>query len=287
MDMKKLVIIMSICIVLIIGTMAIVVNANKEPIKIITTDFTEKIGKKIVEAYYNPSNQDLQKYYDIKTMESAYNSLLEGKNSVLLSTNPNFTMLSKLEEKNIEIEKYEVLKDAIVFVNNKLNPVTNLTSSDVRKIYSKKITNWSAVGGEDLEIIAYQNGSNDDINNVAVEFMGDNNLPTPKIRLKDESLGGLVTAITKYLDTRKSALGYISYNDTKSSEFSDDCRILTIDGILPDETTISEGEYPGTFSVYLIVRKNMLDNSRVKKLVNYIKSEKGQNVIRECGYIGQ
>ena len=44
MDVKKLVIVMSISIVCVIGLVALIVNLNKEPIKIIATDLSEKIG---------------------------------------------------------------------------------------------------------------------------------------------------------------------------------------------------------------------------------------------------
>ena len=43
--------------------------------------------------------------------------------------------------------------DAIAIIVNKNNPVENLTSEEVNKIFSGQITNWKEVGGEDCEVV--------------------------------------------------------------------------------------------------------------------------------------
>ncbi|WP_269689150.1 PstS family phosphate ABC transporter substrate-binding protein, partial [Klebsiella pneumoniae] len=49
-----------------------------------------------------------------------------------------------------------VVAEAFVFLTHASNPVDNLTMKQIQDIYTGKITNWNQVGGEDLEIIAYQ-----------------------------------------------------------------------------------------------------------------------------------
>lgn len=51
-------------------------------------------------------------------------------------------------------------RDGFVFVENKENKVDNLTIEQIQNIYTGKIRNWSEVGGEDAEIIAYQREKN-------------------------------------------------------------------------------------------------------------------------------
>jgi len=46
--------------------------------------------------------------------------------------------------------------DAFVFFVNKMNPINNISSKQIRGIYSKEITNWKDVGGENADIIPYQ-----------------------------------------------------------------------------------------------------------------------------------
>lgn len=283
MNVKKLVLIMSVCIVLVIGFVALIVNLNKEPLKIVATNITKELGYDIAKDYYGFSDKDENKYFDIENINDAYNSLIEGKNNIILSVMPPEESLKKLEKANVEIETYAISGDALVFINNKINPVTNIKSEDIRRIYSREYEAWDKVGGENSEIIAYQSESNGDLYNVLVKFMGDYALKTPKIRLRDETFSGVINAVTKYLDTRKRALGYVRYNELINNDVNDDIRILTLDEVFPNDTTISKGEYPGSFDICLIARK--VDNSQVKKLVEYIKSNKGQTVIRENGYV--
>ena len=51
-----------------------------------------------------------------------------------------------------ELVKVPIGKEAFVFFENKDNPVTNLSSKQIRDIYSGKITNWKEVGGKDEKI---------------------------------------------------------------------------------------------------------------------------------------
>ena len=39
------------------------------------------------------------------------------------------------------------------------SPVTDLTQQQLRDIYAGKITNWKDVGGQDLDIVAFQRRS--------------------------------------------------------------------------------------------------------------------------------
>lgn len=285
MNVKKLVIVMSISIVCIIGIIAIIVNLDKEPVKILVTDITEELGYNIAKEYYNFSDKNVDKYISIETTLDAYNLLLKEEKNVILSSAPSKEFLLTLKNKGVEIETYPIAKDALVFINNEKNPVTNLKDDDIRKIYSKIFTNWDEVSGDNLDIIAYQTKSDGTLYHALKNFLGEYDLEPPKIRLKDESFDGLINALTKYLDTRKAALGYTNFNSISNKEINEGVKILKLNNIEPTVTTVYSDEYPGTFNLYLIVRKDSLENSQVKKLVEYIQSEKGQTFIRECGYI--
>lgn len=285
MNLKKLIIIMSIGIVCIIGIVAIIVNLNIEPVKILVTDITKELGYDIAKEYYNFSDKNQDKYFSIENTLAAYNLLLSGDKNVVLASLPSKEILRKFKSEGVEIETYPVAKDALVFMNSIVSPVTNLKNEDIKKIYAKIFTNWGEVGGNNLDIIAYQTKSDGMLYYTLKNFLGEYDLEAPKIRLKDESLEGLINALTKYLDTRKAALGYTNFININNKEINDQIRILKMDNIEPTVTTICSDEYPGTFDLYLIVRKDSLKNSQVRKLVEYIQSEKGQNFIRESGYI--
>ena len=65
----------------------------------------------------------------------------------------------ELEAANVQLEQKPIGVDALVFIVNEDNPVTDLTQRQLRDIYAGKITNWKDVGGQDLDIVAFQRRS--------------------------------------------------------------------------------------------------------------------------------
>ena len=59
----------------------------------------------------------------------------------------------ELKEANAQLEQKPIGRDALVFIVNEDNPVTDLTQQQLRDIYAGKITNWKDVGGQDLDIV--------------------------------------------------------------------------------------------------------------------------------------
>ena len=49
--------------------------------------------------------------------------------------------------------------------------------------------------------------------------------------------------------------------------------------------TVKSGEYPLNVNIYAIIRKDSAENSRARRLVNFILSEEGQNIIEKDGYL--
>ena len=60
---------------------------------------------------------------------------------------PSAEQLEYAEEQGVELALVPIGREAFVFIVNKNNPVDNLTSKQVRDIYSGKIKKWSEVGG--------------------------------------------------------------------------------------------------------------------------------------------
>ena len=64
----------------------------------------------------------------------------------------------ELKAANVQLEQKPIGVDALVFIVNEDNPVTDLTQQQLRDIYAGKITNWKDVGGQDLDIVASSAG---------------------------------------------------------------------------------------------------------------------------------
>ena len=80
---------------------------------------------------------------------------MAGETDLVLAAEPAPEVLSELTEQDRWLLT-PFATDALVFVVNQDNPVDSLTVEEIQKIYTGEITNWSQVGGEDLEIAAFQ-----------------------------------------------------------------------------------------------------------------------------------
>ena len=98
--------------------------------------------------------------YDAKNHFSgthdAYMNLMEGKTDVIIASRDiSRNEKASSEELGVELETAPLAIDALVFIVNPKNPVKNLTSDQVRKIYTGEIRNWKEVGGVDHAITPY------------------------------------------------------------------------------------------------------------------------------------
>ena len=68
--------------------------------------------------------------------------------------------IAAAEENGISPIEFVVARDAIAVVVHPSNPIDGLTLEQISGIYTRKITNWSQVGGEDRPIVLLSRESN-------------------------------------------------------------------------------------------------------------------------------
>jgi ABC-type phosphate transport system substrate-binding protein len=236
-----------------------------------------------IRAHYSGKTID-EEYYDIehsKTFES-FEKLLSNEVDIVLSV-----PLSKEQRasvpKDFKLAEAKVALEGFVFLINPENPVKSLTSEQIRDIYSGKITNWKDVGGDDAEIIAYQRNKDSGSQTYMTEFMGKTPLAAaPKERVPAE-MGYMITLLSSY-DNSKYAIGYSVYSYAAEKQISvGNIDLLAVDGIAPSRKTFEDGSYPLLSATYAFYNENN-ENPRVKEVVDFITSDKGQKVVADAGY---
>ena len=60
---------------------------------------------------------------------------------------------------------------------------------------------------------------------------------------------------------------------------------MSIDGVAPTVENIKNGRYPITASLYAVTYEGN-HNKNVEKLIDWILSEEGQEIIVKTGYVG-
>ena len=84
-----------------------------------------------------------------------YKLLAERQTDIFFGGYPSEEQIEKATQEGTEFEYTEIGKEAFVFFVHKDNPITNLTTEQIKGIYSGEITNWKEVGGSDEKIVAF------------------------------------------------------------------------------------------------------------------------------------
>ena len=216
---------------------------------------------------------------------NAYVNLIKGDTDLILVPYPTEEEQKLAKSSGIELEIVPIVKDAFVFFVNKENFVENLTINQIKDIYSGKTTNWKDIGGVDNKIEAYQRPENSDSQTAMLKFVMQGTKIIEPIK-ENVSQGGIdiIDVIADY-DNTENAIGY-SYSYYYSTIYTtNEMKLLSIDGIKPTYDNIRTGLYDLQTTYYAVIRKNEPETGSTRKLLNAMKSEIGQNVAKEAGYV--
>ena len=168
-----------------------------------------------------------------------------------------------------------VSMDGVCVVVHPSNPVTQLSTAQIRDIYMGKITNWKEVGGTDLPIIAI---SRDTSSGTYETFHG--------LVMNKEKMGSSVEYVNSNSQAHarvKSTVGAIGY--VGIGFLDENVKALKVDGILPSRQTIASGQYPIARPLFMFTNGYPKLGSMIFKFCTFYLTETGQEIIEAKGFI--
>ena len=197
---------------------------------------------------------------------------------------PSADQMAMATEYGTDLDITPIGKEAFVFFVEKDNPIENLTSEELRAIYHGDITNWNELGGKNQEILAFQRPRNSGSQTMMEYFMGNVSLKEPQTYEKVDAMVGVIEEVAQYAN-EKGAIGYSFRYFLEELNQEKGVKMLSVDGIYPTIENIESGKYPLTTNVCLITRRDD-PNPNVQKMIDFILSDDGQEIIRKTGYAG-
>lgn len=214
----------------------------------------------------------------------SYRNLMGGTADLLLAAEPSPEVMEELETGG-KWEMTPFATDALVFVVNQDNPVDSLTVEQVQKIYTGEITNWSEVGGEDLDIVPFQRNPGAGSQTMFEKLVMDGlDLMEPPTAWTSNSMEGLLNAVREY-DNSAAALGYTVYYYANDMEMAKGLKVLSIDGVAPSADAIRVGEYPFLNPYFVAIAKDAPEDSPTRILYNWVLGPDGQKLAALEGYV--
>lgn len=213
-----------------------------------------------------------------------YIRLLFGDVDLFFGARPSEEQLEEAKESGVELECTQIGREAFVFFVEADNPVTDLSSEEVRAIYHGDITNWKEVGGKDEEIRAFQRPANSGSQTMMEYFMGEVPLKEPESYEIFSSMDGVIRRVAQYAN-EEGAMGYSFHYFVEELSQEKNVHILSIDGVAPTLENVENGSYPLTVGLYMISRKND-PSPYVRQMIEFLLSPQGQELVRKSGYAG-
>ena len=217
----------------------------------------------------------------VSTTPRAYENLINGEADIIFCAKPSNEQIEMAKEKDIEFYMTPIGREAFVFFVNKRNQISNLTTEQIRNIYSGQITNWSELGGKKNEIRIFQRPKNSGSQTILESIMGDVDIVEPITENVLDFMLEIINQTAVYRNYR-NALGYSFLFYTTQMVTNDKIKLLAIDNVFPSTETIQNGTYPYTDVFYAITTNT--ENENVKDFINWMLSEQGQYLVEKTGY---
>lgn len=242
-------------------------------------------------AFANATYQDIRNKNTLPTGEEivsftntiyAFERLVSGEVDIFFGAQPSASQQVLAESKGKELVLTPIGKEAFVFFVNEKNPVENLTSDELKSIYSGKITNWNEVGGENNKIMAFQRPADSGSQTIMEKFMRDTPL-MPALKEEVAGMGDLMEEVASYRNYNNS-LGYSFRFFTTGMNPNEKIKLISLDGVDPTPENIASGKYPYVVNLYAITVKDNPKKS-VQPMLEWMRGPQGQKLVEESGYI--
>lgn len=204
-----------------------------------------------------------------------------GKVDLIFAAAPSEPQKAAARRNGLELKLTPIGREAFVFFVNADNPVQGLTTEQLLDIYSGEITKWSEVGGENKDIRAFQRPEGSGSQTMLQRIMDGRELTDAPGEDVVGGMGGIIHRTADYRN-HKNALGFSFLYYATEMVRNGDIRLLEIDGSMPNRMSIANGEYPLASEFYIVTAGS--DNPNVDKLIEWILSAQGQELIEKTGY---
>jgi phosphate transport system substrate-binding protein len=182
----------------------------------------------------------------------------------------------KPEEDNGQMEYREVAKDILlVATHSSVTDVTNLTTEQLKGIYSGQITNWKDVGGPDAEIVVLDRPENESAKKLLRKhYLGKEQTTDKAVVLTKES------ELIETLQSTPNSIGAFSLATAISKKLP--VNRLELDGVSPTVENLENGNYKMVRSLGIVWNKTA--SPETKTFVEFILGADGMATLKASGY---
>ncbi len=177
------------------------------------------------------------------------------------------------------LKAFIVAYDAIVMIANPQNHIENISSGDIRRIFSFEVTAWKGIsvspGLGVITVLTREDGSG---TRGAFEELIMGTVEIAARALVQDSTGSIREVVANDID----AIGYISFGSLDSK-----VKALAVDGIKPEMDSFTAADPAGRYSVIrpFLFLTGEEPRGAAREFMDYIRSEEGSAIIKAEGLV--
>lgn len=218
---------------------------------------------------FQADNDGMTFTYNPTGSSSGISAVAEGRCDIGLSSRA-----LKEDEKSQGLTETILAYDGIAVIVNPANAVEDLSIDQISQIYTGEITNWSELGGADLDIVLIGREAGSGTREGFETITGTNDLC--KYRQELTSTGDVITTV----GSNENAIGYASL-----ASLNDSVKAVSVGGIIPTEDTIKDGSYELQRPFVLVTKSDKKLSDTAQKFYDYVTSEAARDVIYDAGVV--
>ena len=193
--------------------------------------------------------------------------------------------IENAQANGIDPVEHIIARDAIAVIVNPENPVSQLTLKQISDIYSGKIDNWSAVGGDDRPIVRLSRETNSGTHVYFLETV---------LRLGNSDDDTLFSRDTLLLPSSEGIIAEVRQNPNAIGYdglgyVPDDLKVIKIaeaEGmpyVQPMVSTVNDKSYPIARDLYMYTAGE--PTGEIATYLDWIMGGEAQNIVRTLGFV--
>jgi len=216
--------------------------------------------------------------FDLEFKGTAYGfaALMSGLCDVAAgSREATMNELRLAQERGIEFNDYIIGSYSVAVIVNAANPVTNLSLTQVRDLFTGAVQNWKEVGGADAPVVLY---IRDPISGTYLGFreLAMENKPYALNLKTFTNYDGIVQAVSK----DPAGVGYSSIQLISKAGVKG----VPIGGIPPGIFSVNDGKYPYARVLRLCTDK-VKEPVTARDFIKFVQSQRGQELVAQTGNV--
>lgn len=234
-------------------------------------------GSTSMEKYVTGLAEAIKEVYPSLSLESQFTGSSAGIEAVIdgKADIGNASRSLKDEEKAKGLVENVVAIDGIAIITHPSNQVDDLTTEQLKKIYTGKITNWSEVGGKDEAIVVMGREASSGTRGAFEEILEIEDQCNYAQELNETG------AVVAKVGETTGAIGYVSLDNIQDS-----VKALKLDSVEASEETVKDGSYTLQRPFVMATKGEISEQSaNVKAVFDFINSEAGQEVLKAVGLV--